>query len=157
MSADFGALVRDEPKILWTLVADLVKAESARHSGHKTGRRPNVTLTSIDELYETLFPATYTLQAFPVALDALMRSKGVSTRALAAQIGTSQTLVARLARGSMKPTTAWMQKVASAFKVHPAWFVEYRTERCHELLIELMNAHPELTVQVFRRAFGAPA
>lgn len=157
MSADFGVLVRDEPKILWTLVADLVKAESARHSGHKTGRRPNVSLTSIDELYDTLFPATYTLQPFPVAVDTLMRSKGVSTRALAAQIGASQALIAQLARGSKKPSVHWMQKIAAAFKVHPAWFVEYRTERCHELLVELLDANPELTVQVFRRAFGAPA
>jgi hypothetical protein len=58
-NGEWETLLVNNPKVLWGLVADVVKAVKAGEGERRTGRRPAVGVASLDELYELLFPKTY--------------------------------------------------------------------------------------------------
>ncbi len=150
---DWEALLASNPKVLWGLIADVVKAVKAGEGERRTGRRPAASVTSLDELYELLFPPAYTgddfAQAFRVAIG--HRSQG----SLAVQCGISQPQLSRMASGHIAPTLRQMEAIASALNVRPTYFREYRAQRIGEIVAAVLEMHPQLSAEAVRDLVSA--
>jgi transcriptional regulator with XRE-family HTH domain len=153
---DWASLLTENPKVLWGIVADVVKAAKAGEQDRKTGRRPAVSVSSLDELYEILFPPSYADQPFPEAFTYAMRVRNHSQHSFAAAVGFNQATVSRLVSGRAEPTVELMERIARALQVRPTYFAEYRALKLGQLVTEVLLADPSLSADSLRRLFGAP-
>lgn len=154
---DWSSLLAENPKVLWGLVADVVKAVKAQEGERKTGRRPAVSVSSLDELYEILFPATYASDPFPQALDKLLVDGAHSQRSFAVACGHSQATVNRMLSGKVVPTVQLLEQLSTSLGVKPMFFAEYRALKIGQLVTDVLAANPDMSADVVRRMFGANA
>lgn len=154
---EWAALLAENPKVLWGLVADVVKAVKAQEGERRTGRRPAVSVTSLDELYEILFPVSYASDPFPQALDRLMADRKLSQRTFASACGHSQASVNRMLAGKIPPTVQLLEQLAPVLGVRPTFFAEYRALKIGQLVTDVLAADPNLSADAIRRMFGASA
>lgn len=154
---DWGTLLEKNPKVLWGLVADVVKAAKAGEGERKTGRRPAVSVDSLDELYDILFPPCYVTDDFPVALAKALQEQGMSQRALSVSARMDVSTINKLASGKFAPTLRYIEQISAGLKVRPTYFAEYRAHKIGQLVTEHLLADPHLSAESVRRLFGAPA
>jgi hypothetical protein len=152
---DWGSFLAENPKVLWGLVADVVKAVKAGEGERKTGRRPAVSCSSMDELYDVLFPASFSAQPFPQALSALLSAKGQSQRGFASISGYSQASVNRMVSGKFPASADLLEHLSQILDVRPTYFVEYRALKIGQLVTEVLLADPHLSADAVRRLMGA--
>jgi hypothetical protein len=143
------------PKVLWGLVADVVKAVRAGEGDRKTGRRPAVSVGSLDELYAVLFPPSYQQRPFPEAFALALGER--SQRAFAAQIGFNQSIVSRLLSGKTAPTVEIIERVSHALNVRPTYFHEYRAMKIGQVVTDVLMANPTMSADAVRRLAGISA
>lgn len=148
-------LLAENPKVLWGLVADVVKAVKAGEGERKTGRRPAVSVSSLDELYEVLFPPTYESAAFPTAFSIALGDR--SQRRFAEEVGFNQATVSRLLSGKTPPTIEMIERIAYTLNVRPTYFLEYRAMKLGQVVTDVLLANPHLSIDVVRRLAGVPA
>lgn len=146
--ADWERLLLENPKVLWGLIADVVKAVKAAEGERRTGRRPAATVGSLDELYELLFPATYMINDFPSALSMALGER--SQRDLAREAHISQAVICRLATGQKKPSVRDMEMLAAALNVRPTYFREYRAARIGQLVTQILTEYPHMSADAIR-------
>lgn len=154
---DWGQLLEENPQVLWSLVADVVKAVKAGEGERKTGRRPAVSVGSLDELYDILFPSCYVTDPFGIALGRHLADTGISQRALAAWSGLQQATIARLISGRLTPSLDHIEAAAAGLKLRPTYFAEYRALKLGQLVTQRLMADPLLSAESVRRLFGATA
>lgn len=152
---DWEYLLTHNPKVLWGLVADVVKAVKAAEGERKTGRRPAVSVGSVDELYDVLFPKVYVIEPFPQAFAKALGSK--SQRDFAGKIGCNQATVSRLLSGTTPPTVEMMERIAHALKLPPTFFAEYRAMKLGQVVTEFLLRNPQISIDTVRRMAGAGA
>lgn len=157
MSEDWGTLLTDNPKVLWGLVADVVKAVKAGEGERRTGRRPAVSVGSLDELYDVLFPVAFASKPFSEAFQAALDERSMSHRAFAKETGWTQSTVSRLISGQLEPTVLTMELLADRLNVRPTYFVEYRALKIGQLVTDVFLADPLLSADAVRRLMGVPA
>lgn len=166
MIEEWEGFLAENPKVLWSLVADVVKAVKAGEGERKTGRRPAASCSSIEELYDLLFPPSYATEPFPTTLGELMKRQGVSQGALAKACHVNQSTISRVMSGSSidprwrQPlTTDLMEAIAVALNVRPTYFAEYRAMKLGEIVSDTLLSNPTLSAESVRRFFlaGAPA
>lgn len=158
VSEDWGPLLAGNPRVLWSLVADVVKAAKAAEGERKTGRRPAVSVSSLDELYDILFPAAYVEEPFHLALAHAMTKRGFSQVSLAAATGFSQAKVSRMVSGRVEPTCELMEGLAVHLQLRPTYFSEYRAQKLGQLVTQQLLADPVGSSEAIRRLLlGAPA
>ena len=148
---EWESLLVENPKVLWGLVVDVVKAVKAGEGERKTGRRPTVSVGSIDELYQVLFPTAYVCDPFPQALSRLLHAGHYSQRTFSEAIGFNQATVSRLLSGKTLPTVEMMERIAYTLNIRPAYFFEYRAMKLGQVVTEVMLGHPELSVDAVRQ------
>lgn len=148
---DWAQLLEDNPRVLWGIVADVVKAVRAGEGERKTGRRPAAAVSSLDELYEVLFPAQYAEAEFPEAFTALLSASPYTQRAFALYMGFHQATVSRLAGGKVTPNAETIERVARGLNVRPTYFREYRAIRLGEIFTGAFLAHPTLSAEAMKR------
>jgi hypothetical protein len=146
---DWGELLTNNPRVLWGIVADVVKAAKAAEGERKTGRRPAAVCTSLDELYEVLFPAQFTEAEFPEALNHLL--SGRSQQAFAVRMGFSQATASRLLSGKTPPSVELMERISAALDVRPSYFREYRAHKLGQVITEVFLATPALSADAIKR------
>jgi len=146
---EWESLLLNNPKVLWGLVADIVKAAKAGQGERRTGRRPAVSVGSIDELYEVLFPKVYVTDPFPKAFAAALGRR--SQRDFAEDVGYNQATVSRLLSGKIPPTCECMERVAYALKVPATYFLEYRAMKLGQVLTNVLLDNPAVSVEAVRR------
>lgn len=151
---DWADILDQRPKILWGLIADIVKAVKAGEGERRTGRRPAARVASLRELYDVLFPPTYSEDSFPVALRGLLGDR--KQRAWAEEIGFSQATVSRLVNSNYQLTPELIERVAHNLSVSPCYFVEYRAMKLAQVLTDVLIAHPTLSANAARTLIGAP-
>lgn len=135
-------------------IYDYVKAEEEKESGvRRMGRRPRRE-ASLQEVYDTVFPAPYSMDPFPEALTKLLN--GRSQRQFAPRVPMHQTTLSRLLSGSLQPDLIMLERIASAAKVMPSYFVEYRAQFVGQLIIRVMTERPNLGVKGFREIKVGP-
>lgn len=152
---EWQTLLTQNPKMLWGVVADIVKAVKAGEGERKTGRRPAVSVGSLDELYTVLFPVAYSGQPFPQALATALGER--SQRTFAAEAGFNQATVSRLLSGKSAPTVEMIERVAHTLNVPPTYFVEYRALKLSQVLTAALLANPQLSANLVRHMAGVPA
>jgi hypothetical protein len=152
---DWERVLASNPNVLWGLVADVVKAAKAAQGERRTGRRPAVSLGSLDELYEVIFPKQFDTAPFPQAFAVALGRR--SQRDFAEAVGFNQATVSRLLSGKTTPTVEVMERVAHALKVPPTYFAEYRALKLGQVVTTVLMAHPELSIHNVRRLAGEPA
>lgn len=146
---EWETLLSSNPKVLWGLVADIVKAVKAGEGERKTGRRPAVGVGSLDELYELLFPKVYCVEPFPVAFAAALGER--SQRDFACAIGFNQATVSRLLSGKTPPTCEVMERIAHTLKLPPTFFLEYRAMKLGQVITDVLLANPQMSIDTVRR------
>ncbi len=147
--ASWTDLLAQRPEALWGLVADVVKAAKAGEGERRTGRRPAVSVGSLDELYEVLFPPTYSNRPFIDTFAELMGER--SQRAFATRVGFNQATVSRLLAGKVQPTPQMIERIARALGVRPTFFAEYRALKLGEVVTDVLLAYPHLSADALRR------
>lgn len=147
--ASWNDLLEERPEALWGLIADVVKAAKAGQGARKTGRRPAVSVGSLDELYEVLFPPSYSIKPFCDTFAHLLGDR--SQRAFAGRVGFNQATVSRLLAGKTQPSPQTMERVAKALGVRPTYFAEYRALKLGEVVTDVLLAHPDLSADSLRR------
>jgi hypothetical protein len=135
-------------------IYDFVKAEEEKESGvRRMGRRPSRN-GSLQDVYDTIFPAPYSMDPFPQALEKLLA--GRSHRQFAPKIPVHQTTLGRLMKGSLEPDLVMLERIAAAAKVSPSYFVEYRAHFVGQLLTRVFIERPNLGVKAFREVKMGP-
>ena len=133
-------------------IYDAVKAEEEKEAGlQRMGRRPRRD-GSLAEVYATIFPQSYTMEPFTVALRDLLR--GRSQRAFAPRVPMDQSTLSRLMAGSLQPDLVVLERIALAAKVHPGYFVEYRAQFVGKLMERIFTQQPNMGVKAFRQVNG---
>lgn len=140
------------PDIMWAIIGDIydvVKAEQERDAGvHKLGRRPQRSSSSLEEVYATVFPAQYTMDPFGEALHKLLA--GRSIRAFAMKVPIDQSHLGRLMSGERALDLTVLERVASAAKVPPAYFVEWRALYVGQLVTRVLSERPNLSIKAVK-------
>lgn len=154
---EWEQLLATNPKVLWGLVADVVKAVKAGEGERRTGRRPAVSVGSLDELYNILFAPCYARLPFPQALVQLLVDSGNTQRSLAEGLFVNQATVSRMLAAKSAPPVEMIERISEVLKVRPTYFLEYRALKIGQLVTEVLLADPQLSADAVRRLFGANA
>lgn len=134
-------------------IYDVVKAEEDKANGIRTmGRRPARKAVALDEVFATVFPPQVTTEAFPKALHDLMA--GRSQRQFCMKIPCHQTTLSRLLSGQLQPDLTMMERIASAAKVPPTYFAEYRAQVIGQLVTEVFTDNPNLSIGAIKSLRG---
>ena len=140
------------PDIMWTIIGDIydvVKAEEDREKGIRSmGRRPARKGVSLEQLYATIFPPTYSQDPFPVALKHLIGDR--SQRQFAMKIPCNQSTLSRMLAGQMNPDLTMLERIAAAGKVNPHYFVEWRAMYLGQLLTRVFTDRPNMSITALR-------
>lgn len=143
------SLLEERPEALWGLIADVVKAAKASQGERRTGRRPAVSVGSLDELYAVLFPPSYSTKPFCDTFAVLLGDR--SQRAFATRVGFNQATVSRLLAGKSQPSPQTIERIAKALGVRPTFFAEYRALKLGEIVTDVLLANPDLSADSLRR------
>jgi hypothetical protein len=146
---EWESLLLNNPKVLWGLVADVVKAVKAGEGARRTGRRPAVSVSSMDELYDVLFPKVFVSDPFPQAFGVALGRR--SQRDLAEAIGYNQATISRLLSGKTPPTCECMERIAGALKLPPTYFLEYRAMKLGQVVTNVLLDNPAVSIDAVRR------
>lgn len=149
---DWEQILADNPRVLWGLVADVVKAIRAAEGDKKTGRRPAATVASIDELYDLIFQP-YADAPFPEVFAKALGTR--SQRAFAEQVGFNQATVSRLLAGKTPPTVETIERISRALNVRPTCFREYRAMKLGQVVTDVLLHDPALSTEICRKLVNA--
>ena len=149
VTESWAKVLAAQPDMMWGLIADVVKAAKASDGQKRTGRRPAVSLSSLDELYDVLFPELMTTDPFPVAFARLLQGK--SQRQFAMYVGFNQATVSRLLAGKTPPSCQMIERIAHQLKVKPCYFREYRALKLGQLVTDILLERPDLSAAHVKR------
>lgn len=141
----------EHPDVLHRLLADVYTAT------HGADRPP-----TLDDLWELVAAPEFAMDSFGDAVRRSLDHRGRSIRWLAQQIGIHQSVLTRHVTGehpivSIRDPRGSMQRIeliATALRVHPSYFVEWRRLWIMSLLDHAFEDQPHLSVEVFRRYAG---
>lgn len=134
---------------------DMIKTEEEKKQGIvRMGRRPKRIPESEREFWATVLPPAFSDKPFPQALAWMMDELGLTQRALASKVPTTQATVSRLASGQMVPDMAMMEAIARALRVGPWFFVEWRARYFASMVELILTDNPNLGVAMVKRWRG---
>lgn len=140
------------PDIMWHIIGDIydiVKAEEEKERGIRSmGRRPARKSVSLEKLYATVFPPTYSNDPFPEALKSLIVGK--SQRQFAMKVPCNQSTLSRMLSGQIDPDLVMLERVAAAAKVSPHYFMEWRAQYLGQLITRILLERPHMSITALR-------
>jgi hypothetical protein len=152
--AAWARVLSEQPDVMFSVIAYIVKVVKATDGPRKTGRRPGVHGLSFDEVWDVLYPQRYTLEPLTDALPKLMAGK--SQRQVAPLVPCNQATLSRILSGQVQPDIVLLRNLARALKVPPTYFAEYRALRMAQLVQDVLLAQPNVSVSIFKRLQNAP-
>lgn len=158
--AGWASLLEEHPKVLWGLIADVVKAVKASEGEKRTGRRPAASVASLDELYEVLFPQAFSTKPFKHAFADLLEERWGrwgSQTAFAVQAGLTQPAISKLISGRARPSVELMERLAYVLGVKPTIFSEYRALKIGQVVADVLGKSPEMSIKAVRDLMGTHA
>lgn len=145
------------PDVMWQILGDIydiVKAEEEKERGIRSmGRRPARKGVSLQQLYATVFPPTYSNEPFAQALSSLMVGK--SQRQFAMKVPCNQSTLSRMMSGQMQPDLLMLERIAAAAKVNPHYFMEWRAHYLGQLVTRILLERPNMSITALRNVRGA--
>jgi transcriptional regulator with XRE-family HTH domain len=152
--AAWARVLAEQPDVMYSVIAYIVKVVKATDGPRKTGRRPGVTGLSFDDVLDVLYPERYTLEPLTLAVPKLMA--GRTQRMIAPKVPCNQATLSRILSGQVQPDLALLRGLANALKVPPTYFVEYRAQRMAQLVQDALMAQPNVSVSIFKRLQNQP-
>lgn len=143
----------DHPDVLAQMLGDIFrvhKAEERKKAGlgnPQGGRRKSQIDGHIDDLLAIISPRL-SCQPFAQAYAELAGKR--TLRAVALKAGMPHQDLSRKLKGQQPPTRYDLERLANAFDVHPAYFVEWRSFILQELLDVVLAANPNLSISLLR-------
>lgn len=147
--ADFFA---DRPDVLHKLLGDIYSiTKNSESTTRRYGKRVKFANGNLDELWAMLSPR-YSSEPFGQALRDLMGDQ--SLRSFAAKIPMHHHSLTRLMRGERQilnphdpiASMRQLEQIATAGRIHPAYFREWRTLFVTAAIIDALEAKPNLTI-----------
>jgi hypothetical protein len=142
----------DRPEVMLSILGDIyreTKAEEARESGKApTGRRPKSINGNLDDLHRMVTPQ-YSVDSFDVAVKELIGTR--SLRAFAAKIPMNHHTLTRMMRGDVKLEMWRLEQIATAGKVNPGFFREYREMQLLEVIGRYFTQRPNVSIALTKR------
>jgi hypothetical protein len=154
---DWVAFFDQRPDVMHAILGDIyVHTKAHMETVKKTGRRPKHVNGNLDELWDMLTPQ-YATEPFGPAVRELIGQQ--SLRQFAAKIPMHHYSLTRLMNGERNivnpndPFTSMktLERIAIAGKVHPAYFIEWRTLYVMAVLNDMMQARPNVSITIFRQ------
>lgn len=136
------------PDIMHAILGDIYRTVRYKDEGRVDGRRAAVKDGSLDELNAMIAPR-YSQEPFPVAVRELIGDR--SLRQFAAKVPIDHRELSRFVRGEVSPSRFWLERIAKAGKVTPAFFVEWRTLYVTEVITAVFVERPNLSIGVVRK------
>lgn len=139
------------PDVLHRLLADIYRAT------YGADKPP-----SLEDLWAILEAPEFTGDPFGPAVRELATRRGKSLRWLALQARVDQKHLLRYLSGESRILSAYdiegsmerIESIARPLRVHPSYFMEWRRLWVMRLMDSAFTAHPDLSVEVFRRFSG---
>jgi hypothetical protein len=145
------------PDVMHAILGDIyVHTKAHMDSVKKTGRRPRHVNGNMDELWDMITPQ-YAMEPFGTAVVELMN--GQSLRQFSAKIPMHHESLSRLINGERniinvhRPFESMqiLERIAIAGKVHPAYFVEWRTLYVLSVMSDMMASRPNVSIGLVRQ------
>lgn len=140
------ATFRARPDAMHALLADFIKQVHATPG--RIGQRPMPREEQVD--FRALLFGEEAEESMVVELPRLMRSRGISERALASKIHMSRTQTQRLLQGDYKPDVNEMRYIAAAVGKPPVFFLEYRKAMALAAFASLLDVRPGFATSLYR-------
>lgn len=140
------------PDVIHAILGDIYIVshyeEKKRRGEGRDGRRTMPRDANLDALWDLITPR-YSQQPFGLAVRELMGER--SLRQFAGKVPMDHRELSRLMRGRSAPSLYVMEQIASAAKVNPAFFLEYRVGYVTERMTQVFAARPNLSIGVFKK------
>jgi hypothetical protein len=145
----------EQPDVLWTMIADVVKVAKATDGPKRTGRRPAITGLSVDDVWATLYPEHYTTEPFGVAVSTLLGERSHRQLVHVMRLPCSQPTFSRMMNGGVLPKhLPVIEAVAAALKVPPTYFREYRSFKLAEVVSAVLLQNPQMSIGLVKKLRG---
>lgn len=131
------------------IIGDVLKSERTIST---PGKRPGLSRSNGLERLDKVLERDFSDKEFSIAFRNL--AAGKSVRAIHVKTGLSKSHVQRLLTGKDSPSIETMLKVASAFKKHPSYFLEYRIYKVMEQLNLFLFENPETATTWYKKVWG---
>jgi len=153
------------PDVMHAILGDIyVHTKAHMDTVKKTGRRPRHVNGNMEELWDMITPR-YATEPFSTSVVELM--DGQSLRQFAAKIPMHHYTLSRLISGERNlinvhepfESMKTLERIAIAGRVHPAFFVEWRTLYVLSILTDMMYAKPNVSIGLVRqigKSYSAP-
>lgn len=150
-SVDWSSVFRNDPKILGSLINDIIKVSVSRKG--RPGKRSASSEEEVAADFRKLTDSDYSEFPFRVALKHAMGKRSLRQTALLS--GVDKMIVHRFLNGKgPSPTLAQMEALAKALKKDPSYFVEYRAAYICNSLYEILCDNPESAVVFYKKVKG---
>lgn len=143
------------PDVMHALLGDIYivyRYDERKQRGEgRDGRRTMPRDANLDELWDITTPR-YSMQPFGLAVKELIGER--SLRQFAAKVPMDHRELSRMMRGQSQVTAYYMERIASASKVSPAFFLEYRMAYVAEVMGAVFRQRPNLSIGVYKKLKG---
>jgi transcriptional regulator with XRE-family HTH domain len=100
---------------------------------------------------ERILSPRYSMEPFPVALEQLMRERGISQRAFASKVPVHHHTLRRYLEGEIHPDKAGLAALARAGRAQPHYFREWRLLELQDLMAVHFEKHPNDSITFIKR------
>jgi len=146
--ADWNKAISDDD-IFIKVIGDVLKSERKIST---PGKRPGLTKSDGIERLNKILERDFSDLEFSASFRSLVA--GRSVRAIHAKTGLSKSHVQRLLTGADNPSIETIEKIASAFKKHPSYFLEYRIFKVLECVNVFLIENPETATTWYKKVWG---
>lgn len=141
------------PDAMHAILGDMYVAyeyEQRKDAGgaKENGRRMAPRDANLGKLWDITTPR-YSMEPFEVAIRELIGER--SLRAFAARVPMDHRELSRMMTGKSTPSMYYLEKIAIAGKVTPAFFLEYRISFVTTTVARIFARQPNLSIGVFKR------
>lgn len=140
------------PDVLHAILGDIyivTKYDERKQRGEgRDGRRTMPRDANLDELWDMITPR-FSTQPFALSVRELIGER--SLRQFAAKVPMDHRELSRMMRGQTVLTGYWLEQIAKAGKVSPAFFLEYRHLYIADALAAVFSLRPNLGIGVYKK------
>jgi transcriptional regulator with XRE-family HTH domain len=145
---DWNNAISDDDTFIKVL-GDILKSERKIST---PGKRPSLNKSDGIEKLNRILERDYSDSEFCIAFKNLVGQRSV--RAINAKTGLSKSHVQRLLTGADDPSIETMEKIATAFRKHPSYFLEYRSFKVLQSINDFLIKNPETATTWYKKVWG---
>jgi transcriptional regulator with XRE-family HTH domain len=150
----WGRALDRDPELMGRILRDILKARQTQST--RPGPRPALDAAKAQPIVDTWLgrdprASPYTTMCFGDAF--VLLAEGRSMRHVARMTDIPRSMVHKLMRGEIKPTSEIIVKVSQAFDKQPSYFVEWRIGVIASSIVANLTSMPERSVRAYESLF----